>query len=473
MDEPASYLSTLFFANSPEIHLSMTGIILRLLAVLLLVGANGFFVGSEFALVSVRRPRLEARAAAGSSRAQSALRLLGNPTLFISATQMGITVASLALGWIGEPTVAAMLEPVALSIATEGRAGYIAHLLAIIVAFSAITYMHIVMGELMPKMIALERAEPLALFAARPLELFAKVFQTPLWVFNTTGATLARLIGLKSSLEHTAVYTETELRQLVDISRETGHLRAEERRLIHRVFEFSDTLVREAMVPRTEIAAISSNSTLEQITLAFEQHRYSRLPVYRESIDDVMGFIHSKDVMPYLLRPDKFHLQDVLQSPVYVVDTARLEDVLRQMQRAKSHFGFVVDEHGGLEGIITLEDLLEEIVGEISDEHDEEVNEQIKKIGERTYLLDGRLAVRDLNRRLKLSLPESEAYTTIGGFLMTAAGHVLRAGEDVQHNGLLFHIERVEKRRLVEVKLVLPAGEAAPAATENASAAKQ
>jgi len=192
MDEPASYLSTLFLTDTPEIHLSATGIVLRLLAVLLLVGANGFFVGSEFALVSVRRPRLEARAAAGSKRAQAALRLLGNPTLFISATQMGITVASLALGWIGEPTVAAMLEPLASSIATEGRAGYVAHLLAIIVAFSAITFMHIVLGELMPKMIALERAEPLALFAARPLELFAKIFQWPLWVFNSTGTTLAR-----------------------------------------------------------------------------------------------------------------------------------------------------------------------------------------------------------------------------------------------------------------------------------------
>ena len=457
MDEPASYLITLIFSDgTPETPLSITAILLKLCAVFLLVGANGFFVGSEFALVSVRRPRLEARAAAGSRRAQAALRLLDNPTLFISATQMGITVASLALGWIGEPTVAAMLEPVARSIATEGRVAYVAHLLAIIVAFSAITFLHIVLGELMPKMVALERAEPLALFAARPLELFAKIFQAPLWIFNRTGATLGKLIGLKSSLEHTAVYTETELRQLVDISRETGHLRAEERRLIHRVFEFSDTLVREAMVPRTEMAAISSNSSLEQITLAFEQNRYSRLPVYRESLDDVLGFIHSKDVMPYLLRPAEFRLKDVLQPPMYVVDTARLEDVLRQMQKAKSHFGFVVDEHGGLEGIITLEDLLEEIVGDISDEHDEEVNEQITEIGERTYLLDGRLAVRDINRRLKLSLPESEAYTTIGGFLMTAAGHVLHEGEDVPYNGLLFHVEKVERRRLEQVRLELP-----------------
>jgi putative hemolysin len=180
------------------------------------------------------------------------------------------------------------------------------------------------------------------------------------------------------------------------------------------------------------------------------------LPVYRESLDNVIGFIHSKDVMPYLLHPQKFRLQDVLQSPLYVVDTARLEDVLRQMQKAKVHFGFVVDEHGGLEGIITLEDLLEEIVGDISDEHDEEVNEQIVPLGDNKYSLAGGLAVRDLNRRLKLSLPESESYTTIAGFLMTEAGHVLKPGDKVNYNGLRFEVDRVERRRVINVRLELP-----------------
>src|SRR5258707_819616 len=423
MDDPASYfLASLL--DGAEHSNSLLKILAKLCAVLFFVGANAFFVGAEFALVSVRRPRLEARAAAGSRRAQAALRLLANPTSFISATQLGITIASLALGWIGEPTIASMLEPIASSIASVGRAGYIAHLLAIIIAFAAITFLHIVLGELMPKMFALERAEGLALVAARPLEIFAKVFQWPLWIFNRTGATLGRLIGLKSSLQHAAVYIEAELRQLIDISRESGHLRAEERRLIHRVFEFSDTVVREAMVPRPQIAAISADCSVEDITRAFQQHRYSRLPVYSGSLDNVIGFIHSKDLMPYLLRPEDFQLEYVLQPPMYVVDTARLEDVLRQMQKAKSHFGFVVDEHGGVEGIITLEDLLEEIVGDISDEHDEEVNEQITLLNERNYLLEGSLAVRDLNRRFKTSIPESGAYTTIGGLLMTRARHL-------------------------------------------------
>jgi CBS domain containing-hemolysin-like protein len=474
MDDPASYFLASLLDGVQHSN-TLLKILAKLCAVLFFVGANAFFVGAEFALVSVRRPRLEARAAAGSGRAQAALRLLADPTSFISATQLGITIASLSLGWIGEPTIASVLEPIAFRIASEGRAGYVAHLLAIIIAFSAITFLHIVLGELMPKMFALERAEGFALIASRPLEIFAKVFQWPLWIFNRTGATLGRLLGLKSSLSHAAVYSEAELRQLVDISRESGHLRAEERRLIHRVFEFSDTLVREAMVPRPAIAAISADCSLEKITQAFQQHRYSRLPVYRESLDDVIGFIHSKDLIPYNLRPQQFRLEDVLQPPMYVVDTARLEDVLRQMQKAKTHFGFVVDEHGGVEGIITLEDLLEEIVGDISDEHDEEVNEQISPIDERNYLLDGSLAVRDLNRRLKTSLPESEAYTTIGGFLMTVAGHVLQPGEVIETDGLRFHIDKVERRRLLQVRLEIPENnveETADTATDAAHASR-
>ncbi|HEX8748900.1 MAG TPA: CNNM domain-containing protein, partial [Pyrinomonadaceae bacterium] len=260
MDEPASIFLALLVEEG-AIHESVTlgEAILKLTAVLMLVLANGFFVGSEFALVSVRRTRLEARAEVGSKAARAALRLLDEPTIFISATQLGITLASLALGWIGEPTVAALLMPLASRIANEGTAGYVAHVAAIVIAFTVITYLHIVLGELMPKMIALERAETLALLAARPLALFARIFRAPIWIFNKTGTFLGRLLGLKSSLEHTSVYTEQELKHLVDVSLESGHLRAAEQRLIHKVFEFSDTLVREAMVPRTQMVAISSD----------------------------------------------------------------------------------------------------------------------------------------------------------------------------------------------------------------------
>ncbi|HSU25881.1 MAG TPA: hemolysin family protein, partial [Pyrinomonadaceae bacterium] len=231
------------------------------------------------------------------------------------------------------------------------------------------------------------------------------------------------------------------------------HLNKEERQLINQVFEFSETTVREAMIPRTEIVAIPEHCSLQEIAAAFRRNGYSRLPVYRESLDDIVGVIHSKDVMSNLLRPKTFRLERIMQKPVYVVDTARLEDVLRQMQREKFHFGFVVDEHGGVEGIITLEDLLEEIVGDISDEHDEEVNEQIDEQPDGSFVLDGGLAVRDLNRRLDLNLPISDSYTTIAGFLMSESGQLLSEGDTVQFNGHTFRVERAAKRRVLKVRM--------------------
>jgi CBS domain containing-hemolysin-like protein len=451
MDDPASSL-LLFFQN--ESSITLVEALIEFLLILLIVGLNGFFVASEFALVSVRRTSIQKRAdEEGSKSALAALRLLDNPTLFISAVQLGVTLASLALGWIGEPTLAELFEPVAARIATEGTAGYIAHGGAIVVAFCAITFLHVVLGELVPKMFALEKAETFALIAARPLEFFAKVFSPVLFIFNFVGGHIGKLLGLQSSLDHTSIYTEEELRQLVKLSQESGHLNVEERRLINRVFEFSETTVREAMIPRTEILAISDSYTLEQIAHAFRQHGYSRLPVYHGSLDDMVGFIHSKDLMNYLLRPKSFKLEKVIKKPVYVVDTARLEDVLRRMQKEKFHFGFVVDEHGGVEGIITLEDLLEEIVGDISDEHDVEVNDQISEQPDGACVLDGGLAVRDLNRRRDLNLPVSEAYTTIAGFLMSEAGRILEVGDTVRYNGHIFRVEKVNKRRIVSVRM--------------------
>lgn len=453
MDDPAGSLLFLFQDAATSASPGLAVIIIDFLVIFLIVGINAFFVASEFALVSSRRPRIQTFADGGSGGAAAALRLLKNPTLFISAVQLGVTLASLALGWFGEPTLAELFRPIAERIASEGTVGYVTHVIAIVVAFLIITFLHVVLGELVPKMFALERAEAFALFAARPLEIFALIFTPVLWVFNYVGSAIGRLLGLKSSLEHTSVYTEDEIRQLVKLSEESGHLNPEERKLINRVFEFSETTVREAMIPRTGIVAIPDTCTLYDLALAFRQHGYSRLPVYHDSLDDIRGVVHSKDVMSYLLRPKAFHLERVLRKPNYVVDTAKLEDVLRQMQSEKFHFGFVVDEHGGVEGIITLEDLLEEIVGDISDEHDEEVNEQIDPQPDGSYILDGGLAVRDLNRRLAMNLPISEGYTTIAGFLMSTAGEILHEGATVPYNGHIFRIEKVDKRRIVQVRM--------------------
>jgi len=464
MDDPAS--SFLLFFQNAEVTASPSfwGVVGYLLLILFFVCLNAFFVASEFALVSSRRPRIQSMADTGSTGAPAALRLLSDPTLFISAVQLGVTLSSLALGWIGEPTLAALFEPIAKQVASEGLAAVIAHGIAVLLAFTIITFFHVVLGELVPKMFALERAETFALFAARPLELFAKVFSPILWVFNKTGGYIGRLLGLKSSLEHTSVYTEDEIKQLVQLSEESGHLNKEERKLIDKVFEFSETTVKEAMIPRTAMVAIPDTCDLNGLAREFRTHGYSRLPVYHDSLDDIVGVIHSKDVMSFLLRPKLFQLERVLRKPNYVVDTAKLEDVLRQMQTEKFHFGFVVDEHGGVEGIITLEDLLEEIVGDISDEHDEEVNEQINERPDGTYILDGGLAVRNLNRRLGLNVPISDAYTTVAGFLMSTAGELLDEGQAVAYNGHNFVIEKVEKRRIVRVRMEnVEQAEASPA----------
>jgi CBS domain containing-hemolysin-like protein len=459
MDDPAS-LFLLFFAETVSVEFpTLTSTVLKLLLVAFLVLANGFFVAAEFALVAVRKSRIETLAAEGNKTAERLLGLLNNLNAYISATQLGITLASLGLGWVGEPAVAALLDPLLVRAAEATGMTFIAsaavlHTISFAIAFSFITFLHIVFGELAPKTAALELSEKVSLLVALPLQIFYKVFYYPIRLLDWTGTKTVRIFGLQPSGEHGSSYTEEEIRQLINVSHESGYLNEEERRLINQVFEFSETTVREAMVPRTEVVAIPATSKLDEIAKAFRQHGYSRLPVYGESFDDMRGVLHSKDVMQYLLlKPRHFKLERVLKKPHYVVDTARLEDVLRQMQKEKFHFGFVVDEHGGVEGIITLEDLLEEIVGDISDEHDEEVNEQIHPQPDGSFILDGSIAVRDLNKRLNLHLPISEGYTTIAGFLMSESGEILNEGQSVPFNGHIFHIEEVDRRRITKVRM--------------------
>ena len=458
MDDPASFILLFFAEPAAAESFSVTYTILNLLLVIFLVLANGFFVAAEFALVAVRKSRIEALVKEGSAKAERLMGLLNNLNAYISATQLGITLASLGLGWVGEPAVAVLLEPLLISLGeatglTFLTSGAVLHTISFAIAFSIITFLHIVFGELAPKTAALELSERVALIVALPLQIFYKTFSYPIRLLDWTGTKTVRIFGLHPSGEHGSSYTEDEIRQLVNISRASGHLNEEEQRLIHQVFEFSETTVREAMIPRTEIVAISENSTLEEIARTYRENAFSRLPVYGDSLDDIRGVIHSKDIMSFLLRPKAFSLEKVLQKPFYVVDTARLEDVLRQMQTEKFHFGFVVDEHGGVEGIITLEDLLEEIVGDISDEHDEEAAEQIHEQSDGSFILDGSLSVRDLNREFEMNLPVSEGYTTIAGFLMSESGQILSAGEEVKYNGHIFKVEEVDRRRILKIRM--------------------
>jgi CBS domain containing-hemolysin-like protein len=432
---------------------------LYLLTVVALVLANGFFVAAEFALVGVRRSRVETLAADGDRRAARLTGLLDDLNAYISATQLGITMASLALGWVGEPVFAHLLEgPLA------GRVSEAAlHTISFAVAFTIITFLHIVLGELAPKTLALEMTERVALAVSWPLLVFYKVFRWPIRLLDWAGTRTVRLFGLHPSHDHASVYTEEELRRLVDISRRSGHLEEEEQQLIHSVFDFAEAEVREALVPRTNVAALEASATLAEARATFREHGYSRLPVYRERLDDVVGILFRRDLEPFLDggRPaEEFDAVRLAHPPLFMPATARLGAALKQMRAARTHLACVVDEHGGLEGIVTLEDLLEEIVGEIDDEYDEETKSQIVAQPDGTFLLDGMLAVRDANRQFDLGLPEDGHYTTLAGFLLARAGRLLKAGETVEHEGALFRIERVERRRLRWVRLT-PAPSAA------------
>ncbi|MDX6710290.1 MAG: magnesium and cobalt exporter, family [Blastocatellia bacterium] len=428
---------------------------LNLLLVVVLVLANGFFVASEFALVGVRRSRIATLAASGDARAERLLRLVDNLNAYISATQLGITLASLALGWIGEPAVAHLLEG-----PLKGRVSQpVLDTIAFAIAFSVITFLHIVLGELAPKTLALEQAEKTALFIAWPMEIFFKIFSWPIRLLEWAGTRTVRLFGLHHSGEHVSIYTAEELRALIDASRRSGHLEEDEQRLINRVFDFSGAEVREAMVPRINVDAIPVTANLEDVTSAFRRLGYSRLPVFSERLNNIVGVLYRRDLEPYLNRPTPggFDLKRLLHAPLFVPATARLGMVLKLMQLSKTHLAIAVDEHGDMKGIVTLEDLLEEIVGEINDEYDEEVRSQITDENG-TFLLDGMLAVRDANRHFKLQLPEDRSYTTIAGFLLSQAGHLLSVGETIEYDGACFTVERVDRHRIRRVRFTPAAG---------------
>jgi CBS domain containing-hemolysin-like protein len=426
----------------------------KLLLVVLLVLANGFFVASEFALVGVRRSRVATLAEKGNRRAQRVLRLIENLNAYISATQLGITLASLALGWIGEPAVAYLLEAPLHGWVSEP----VLETISFTVAFAVITFLHIVIGELAPKTLALELAERTAFAIAWPMEIFYKLFRWPISLLDWAGTRVVRLFGLKPTTGHGAIYTGEELRHLIDASRESGHLADEEQRLIHRAFDFAVGDVRVAMVPRTAMDAIPLSASLEEVKHAFRALGYSRLPVYRDVLDKIVGVVFRRDMEPYLERAEGFDLQALLREPLYVTPNASLSSVLKRMQSARMHLAFVIDEHGGLEGLVTLEDLLEEIVGEINDEFDEEVRPQI--IADNgTYILDGTLNLRDANRRLKLKLPEDTPYTTLGGFLLDKFGRVPQQGERMEFDGAVFEIERVGLQQVRRVRFIPRASE--------------
>jgi CBS domain containing-hemolysin-like protein len=426
---------------------------------LVLVLANGFFVASEFSLVAARRSRIAVLAEAGNPRAQVLLELIDNLNTYISATQLGITMASLGLGWIGEPAFADLLEaPLRDWVSDTAR-----HPIAFALAFTVITFLHIVVGELAPKTMALERTEKIALAIAWPMRVFFRLFRWPIRLLDWAGIRTVRLFGLHPSSEHVSAYTPDELRYLIDISRQSGSIDEEEQKLLEGVFEFFDAEVREVMIPRRGVGALPVTETFEETKEAFRSLGYSRMPVYRDDLDEIVGILYRRDLEPYLEQKctEEFNLERLVRPPKFIPSTIQISKALRQMQASRTHLAVVVDEYGATEGIVTLEDLLEEIVGEIFDESDKAGLAQIVD-DKGSYLLDGTLTVRDFNNILKLNLPEEHSYTTVAGFMLDQAGHLMNVGESIENEDGRFTVKSLDGLRIRRVRFT-----PAPTATKH------
>jgi CBS domain containing-hemolysin-like protein len=424
----------------------------KLGVVVLLALINGFFVACEFSLVGARRSRIATLATEGNRRAQLVLKAQDQIQVYVSATQFGITLASLALGWIGEDTMAHLLEPLFRMVLPLTSSVMAAHSIAIVIAFISITYMHIVLGELAPKTLALQRAERVALVVVRPLHIFYRMFKAPIWVLEHSGARLLRIFGIPVTAEHAAAYSEEELRHLIALSYKSGQVLEEEQRLIDNVFDFTEAAVESVMVPRTEIEALDIETEPLQMLEQFEQTRYSRMPVYRESLDNAVGILLQKDLSRLVRRGPPYDVRSVIRPVLFLPNTVKLHIALRRLRRATAHMALVVDEHGGVEGMVTLEDLIEEIVGEIRDEHDEATHEVLEE-ADGTFRVSGNLSVREANKRLNLGLPEADAYNTVAGFMMARAGRLLRKGESVEYEDLRLTVESSTRHRILETRI--------------------
>ena len=415
----------------------------------LLVVLNGFFVGAEFAMVKVRASQLELLVRGGSFFARFAQAINSNINAYLSATQLGITLASLGLGWFGERIAASAAEIISAQLRLNVSDATI-HAIALPITFAFITFMHIVFGELIPKALAIRRTESIALGAALPLQVFAFVFRPFIWVLSRFANFIMSLMGVEPSDEH-ELHTPEEIRFLLEESRESGALAEEEHELIENVFEFKETEVRQVMVPRPKIAAIEASMQSSRIIDKVIDEGYSRLPVYSGTIDNIVGTVFSKDLLALVSYSSVVILQDLMHPAIFVQESDKISAVLRRMKKERFHLAVVQDEFGGTAGVVTLEDVIEELVGEIQDEHDEEALPVEERSSE--FFVTAATSIADLNEALPLALPESEEYDTLGGLLNSIAGHIPQAGEEFRLPGYQATIIEASKRAVLRVRL--------------------
>ena len=410
---------------------------LLLLAVAALILLNAYFVAAEYALVTARRTRLQELANQGSRRARLVLTITADPPRFIAAMQLGVTAASLGIGALGEPVLHRLFNSV------------IATVLAWVFAYLILTFLHVVIGELMPKGVALAYSERVALAVAAPVRAFFVVFKPLIWVLQRSSDAGLRALGLEPPSGEVSVLSEAELKMLLTRSTEEGEIEHEEREMLYNVFDFADKEVSDVMVPRPEVVALALDMPPEECLRAAVESPYTRYPVYRGSLDEIVGVLHVRDLFRAAEEAggiEGVEIEKLLRDVQVVPETKDLAALLTEFRRTNQHLAIVIDEYGSTEGIVTLEDLLEEIVGEIEDEFDLP-DETIERVDDSTVRIDGTFPIDDFNERFDVALPE-DGYHTVAGFVFGRLGRAAEPGDEVAHDGIVFRVDAVEGQRI-------------------------
>lgn len=440
---------------------------LKLLAIVALIAANGFFVAAEFSLVSVRSTRIDQLAEEGSRIALIIQKAKRDPNQFLIASQIGITLASLALGWIAEPTLATLILDLLHGLhATLGP--IVVHAIATVITFTLITYMHIVLGENIPKTFALQRTEGTIFLTAWPMEILTKLFSPFIVVLNRTGQAMLDWVGIQGDQAHHLVYTEDELRRLLAASHEEGLLEAEERAMLEKVFDFSDLVVRDVMVPRPDIKLVPVDIGWPELLAYMERWGHSRYLVFEHDADQILGFVHLKDVFGFMTRhqPEAFSLRDILREVLFVPETKPIVDLLEVFKRGRQQMAVVMDEYGGTIGLVTPQDLVEEIVGAVEDEFGP-AQAHIERLGPNRYRLNGRLRLAEFNDRFGTQLPTDE-FDTIAGWVFGTLGREAHEDDEIELGPLTFTVEQLEGHRIMSLLVEeLPGGLTTEATTEG------
>ena len=432
---------------------SLAGILWRLAGVLALVFANGFFVASEFAIVTVRKTRVDQLIAEGSKRAGAVRRAIGQPDRYIAATQLGITMASLGLGWIGEPALASVIQP-SLDFVPARIAEATAHSISVAVAFTAITAVHIVFGELIPKWAALERPETVALWIVGPTELFMRAFWPFIRILHGVAQAVIRAIGLGGGDRTAMVHSEEELKMLVTASQEAGVIEEQEEQMLHRVFGFADLTAGQVMIPRTELEALEAGASRETLLDAISRTGFTRLPVYRSDVDNVIGIVHVTDVVKAIASGVREITAGTLaREALTVPETLGADDLLAALRQRGVREALVIDEYGGTAGLVTFDSLMEHIVGDMGGEAGRaRINVQPDGSAE----IDGLVLTTDVNQRFELEIDE-QVYTTVGGYVMGRLGRQARIGDTVDVGDRRMRVVALDGLRVARIWLSRPA----------------